>query len=129
MYEVGLTKTFRALHVMPGMEGPEGELHPHEYRMEVTVGRSGLDRRAMVVDLDVLEAAVTGTVAQIQDQDLERIRPDDAEAVTVETLSRWAHGEIASLLRQSGADALSIRVWESPVAFGGYAAPLADSSP
>ena len=28
----------RALHVMPDVEGPEGELHTHDYRIEVVVG-------------------------------------------------------------------------------------------
>ena len=42
--------------------------------------------------------------------------------MTVEVLARWAHGELASKL---GVDAdLSVRAWESPVAFGGYAAPI-----
>ena len=46
----------RALHVMPDVEGPEGELHTHDYRIEVVVECERLDDRGMVCDLDVLEA-------------------------------------------------------------------------
>ena len=41
---------------MPGVEGPEGELHEHDYRLEVVVEREKLDDRGMVCDLDVLDA-------------------------------------------------------------------------
>ena len=122
MYEVGLSKSFVAWHVMPGVQGPEGELHSHEYRLDVVVSRRELDERGMVCDLDVLDAALDKVVGAVADQNLEVIQPPNAEAVTVEVLARWAHGELASKL---GVDAdLSVRAWESPVAFGGYAAPI-----
>jgi 6-pyruvoyltetrahydropterin/6-carboxytetrahydropterin synthase len=118
MYEVGLSKGFRALHVMPDDPGPEGKLHAHDYRLDVVVTRDDLDDRGMVVDLDVLQAALDRTVGEIADKDLEVIRPPDAYAVTVEVLARWAHDQIAAAL---GADLrLSVRAWESEDAFGGY---------
>ena len=86
-YEVGSSVTVRALHQMP-MEGPEGELHPHDYRIDVVVGRRELDERGMVCDLDALRAALQQIVARIDGKDLEEIRPAEAEAVTVEVLAR-----------------------------------------
>jgi 6-pyruvoyltetrahydropterin/6-carboxytetrahydropterin synthase len=124
MYEVGAAVDVRALHVMPGVEGPEGVLHAHDYRIEVVVERDDLDERAMVCDIDVLQAALDAAADHVRDVDLEVIRPADAEAVTVEVFARWAHGAIADRVRSSGADALTVRVWETPMAYGGYRAPL-----
>jgi hypothetical protein len=45
-------------------------------------------------------------------------------AVTVEVFSRWLHEELARALGPLPAT-LGVRVWESPVAFGGYIASLA----
>ena len=56
MYQVGTAIEFRAQHIMHGLEGPEGELHEHDYRLEVIVEREQLDDRGMVCDIDVLEA-------------------------------------------------------------------------
>jgi 6-pyruvoyltetrahydropterin/6-carboxytetrahydropterin synthase len=109
---------------MPGAEWPEGVLHAHDYRIEVVVERDALDDRAMVCDLDVLDAALAGVADHVRDVDLEVIRPADAEAVTVEVFARWAHGAIAERVRSSGADVLTVRVWETPTAYGGYRAPL-----
>jgi 6-pyruvoyltetrahydropterin/6-carboxytetrahydropterin synthase len=105
---------------MPGVEGPEGELHSHDYRLEVLVERAKLDDRGMVCDLDVLDAALQRIDATVRDQNLEIIQPPDAEAVTVEVFARWAHDTLAGELRGSGADLLTVRIYESADAFGGY---------
>ena len=123
MYEVGTATEVRAFHVMPGVEGPEGELHAHDYRIEVVVERSQLDERGMVCDLDVLDAALADAAAVVRDADLEVIAPD-ADAVTVEVFARWAHGALADAVRRGGGEMLTVRVWESPVAYGGYGAPV-----
>ena len=124
MYEVGTSIEVRALHVMPGVEGPEGELHAHDYRLEVVVGRSDLGDRGMVCDLDVLDAALAEVADRLRDADLEVIRPPDAEAVTVEVFARWLHGTLAGPAKEGGGEDLAVRVWESPVAFGAYRAPV-----
>lgn len=125
MYEVGTAKSVRASHVMPGMEGPEGTLHSHDYRIEVIVHRREL-RDGMVCDLDILDAALADVVGRLDGQDLETIRPDDADAVTVEVFARWTHSVLAAPVEAAGGEVLTIRVWESEVAYGGYSAPLID---
>ena len=123
-YEVGSGITVRALHQMP-IEGPEGELHAHDYRIEAVVGRRELNEHGMVCDLDLLRAALREAAAQIEGKDLERIRPPSAEAVTVEVLARWAHQRLRVALRETGGETLTVRVWETPVDFAGYTGPLA----
>jgi 6-pyruvoyltetrahydropterin/6-carboxytetrahydropterin synthase len=122
-YEVGSSVTVRALHQMP-MPGPEGQLHAHDYRFDVVVARGELDEHGMVCDLDVLRSAMQTMAARIEGRDLEGIRPPEAEAVTVEVLARWAHRQLGAALRQSGAETLAVRVWESDLDFGGYAGPV-----
>jgi 6-pyruvoyltetrahydropterin/6-carboxytetrahydropterin synthase len=124
MYEIGTSIEVRALHVMPGVEGPEGELHAHDYRLEVVVGRADLSDRGMVCDLDVLDAALAGVADRLRDANLEAIRPPEAEAVTVEVFARWLHGTLAGPVAEGGGQDLVVRVWESPVAFGAYRGPV-----
>ena len=128
MYEVGVTTRFRAWHLMPGMAGPEGQLHSHDYRMEVVVARAALDTRGMVVDIDELNEALDKTIGRVADQNLDVIRPPAADAVTVEVFARWAHEELSGFIGGEVGGTLSVRVWESPVAFGGYTESLGNSS-
>lgn len=124
MHEVGTAVEVRAFHVMPGMEGPEGELHSHDYKLEVVIERAGLDTRGMVCDLDVLDAALGHVADKVRDANLEVIRPEGVEAVTVEVFARWVHQALAESVKVAGGEVLGVRVWESPVAFGGYRAPV-----
>ena len=124
MYEVGTAVEVTAFHVMPGVEGPEGTLHSHDYRLEALVERQALDDRGMVCDLDVLDAALASAADHVRDADLDVIRPAEAEAVTVEVFARWLHGRLVDAVQAGGGDVLAVRVWESPTAFGGYRAPV-----
>ena len=75
----------------------------------------------MVCDLDVLDAALqAASTTGSHGKNLELIRPDDAEAVTVEVFARWAQGELAEALRGTGAETLGVRVYENADAFGGF---------
>ena len=38
--------------------------------------------------------------------------------------ARWAHETLADVVRRAGGETLATRVWESPVAFAGYRAPV-----
>jgi 6-pyruvoyl-tetrahydropterin synthase len=123
MYETGTAVTVRAFHVMPGLPPPEGERHAHDYRLDVVVRRDDLDERGMVVDLDVLDAALRATAGEIDGADLDAMI-GGPEAVTVEVFARWVHARLAVALPPLAGVVLAVRVWESPVAFGGYAAAL-----
>lgn len=124
MHQVGTATFVRALHVMPGLPEPEGSLHAHDYKIEIVIERAELDGQGMVCDLDVLDAALAAVAGEVRDADLERIRPEHVEAVTVEVFARWVHDQLAGPVRGAGGEMLTVRVWESSVAFGGYSAPL-----
>ena len=127
-YQVGTSAGLRALHRMPWLPPPEGDLHAHDYRVEVVVERETLDGRGMVCDLDIVEAALRESVAELEGKDLDSIRPPEVEAVTVEILARWFHARLGDAIRAAGGEELAVRVWESPTAFGGYRARVSTSS-
>jgi 6-pyruvoyltetrahydropterin/6-carboxytetrahydropterin synthase len=128
MYETGTATDVRAFHVMPDMPPPEGERHAHDYRLDVVARRDGLDERGMVIDLDALDGALGEIARTIDGADLDEvIAPETGtQAVTVEVFARWVHDRLTRLLGPLPGLTLAVRVWESPVAFGGYAAALPD---
>ncbi len=124
-FEVGASKSLRALHRLPWGSEAERQPHEHNYRIEVIVERDGLDERGVVCDLDVLGAGLDDVVARIAGRDLDEIKPADADGVTVELLAEWLHGSLADVVQRAGGEMLAVRVWEAPDAFGGYRAPVA----
>ena len=125
MFEVGASVPLRAVHRLPWGEPAEREPHAHEYRVEVVVERMELDERGVVIDLDVLNAALEEVINRLEGSDLDEVvAPGEGDGVTVEILARWVHGELRDAVRGAGGDLLSIRVWEAPDAFGGYRAKV-----
>jgi len=118
-YAVGVVGTVRAKHVMPGLPLPEGAPHDHDYRIEVSVERSGLDEAGMVVDIDVLRRALAAVTDRMTGADLGEVLETD-EAVTVERLSHWLHAGLAEALGSLPLAQMTVRVWEGPDAFGAY---------
>ena len=123
MYETGTALQVTAFHVMPGMLPPEGERHSHDYRFDVVVRRDDLDERGMVVDLDVLDSALSTAARRVDGADLDEVIPD-VDAVTVEVFARWLHDQLAATVGSLPGATLAVRVWENESAFGGYTAPL-----
>src|SRR2546429_2871659 len=115
--EVGLSRSVRASHIMPGRAGPEGQLHDHDYRIEIVVDRERLDDRGMVCDLDVLEAALAELTGRVEGRNLEEIRPAGAAAVTVEVFARWVHDTLSPVVAAAGRQALARPGWGTPGAF------------
>ena len=128
VYETGTATNVRAFHVMPGMPPPEGERHEHEYRLDIVVRREDLDERGMVVDLDALDDALSEIANAVDGADLDDVVAPEtgADAVTVEVFARWVHDRLGATLGPLDGATVAVRVWESPVAFGGYAAPLSE---
>jgi 6-pyruvoyltetrahydropterin/6-carboxytetrahydropterin synthase len=126
MYETGLSVSVRGFHVMPGLPPPEGQLHSHDYRLDVVVRRAELDDAQMVVDLDLLDRSLAEVTGSISERNLDEIVAPTmgTEAVTVEVFARWAHDRLSEALGQSPETFIAVRVWESPVAFGGYEGPV-----
>jgi 6-pyruvoyltetrahydropterin/6-carboxytetrahydropterin synthase len=117
MFEVGATARFRAFHSMPSQPAPENERHAHDYRVEVVAERASLDERGMVCDLDVVTTGLADTADRARGRDLADVCGTDE--VTVEVLAAWIHAQLASPLKDDGAEVLAVRVWESEDAFGG----------
>ena len=115
-YEVGVVRVIRATHVMPDDDGPEGEPHAHDYRVEMTVTTAELDANGMAVNLLDVEAALDAALDKVRDADLDAIRPENVPAVTVEVFARWVHDMVAD--RIDGR--VAVRIWEHAQAFGGY---------
>jgi 6-pyruvoyltetrahydropterin/6-carboxytetrahydropterin synthase len=128
-FEVGASRPLRAFHRLPWGSEEERQAHAHDYRIDVVVERDGLDERGVVCDLDVLGEALDAVVARLQDRDLDEVLEPDARGVTVELLAHWLHGELAQAVRRAGGEALAVRVWESPDAFGGYGGSVGSDTP
>jgi 6-pyruvoyl-tetrahydropterin synthase len=127
MFEVGVARTFHALHQLEGDDPAAGHEHEHDYRAEVVARGEQLDENAMLVDLDALGAALSSCLAELDAADLDTLPAFTGRSTTVETVAEhiWTHvrdalGPLPALL------GLRVTVYESADAWASVDRPIGD---
>jgi 6-pyruvoyltetrahydropterin/6-carboxytetrahydropterin synthase len=129
MFEVGVARTFHALHQLEAADPAETHEHSHDYRAEVVARGARLDDDAMLVDLDLLGEAVSECLAELDAADLGSLEAFAGRNTTVETVAEhiWAHvGD--RVARASAVTGLRVTVYESADAWASVDRPIGDAS-
>jgi 6-pyruvoyl-tetrahydropterin synthase len=125
MFEVGVGRTFHALHQLEAEEPAASDEHSHDYRAEVVARGERLDGDAMLVDLDLLGAALSECLAELDSVDLDSLDVFAGRNTTVETVAEhiWTHVRD----RLAGVPALTamrVTVYESADAWAAVDRPV-----
>ena len=125
MFEVGVARTFHALHQLEAEEASASHEHSHDYRCEVVVRGAELDENAMLLDLDALGAAVTACLAELDAADLDTLPAFAGRSTTVETVAEHVWDHVRDLLAPaSSLLGLRVTVYESADAWASVDRPL-----
>lgn len=129
MFEVGVARTFHALHQLEAADHAESHEHSHDYRAELVARGERLDENGMLVDLDRLGAALSDCLAELDSADLGTLAAFDGRNTTVEMVAEhiWTH------VRDQVADAstlvdLRVTVYESGDAWASVDRAVRDGS-
>jgi 6-pyruvoyltetrahydropterin/6-carboxytetrahydropterin synthase len=132
MFEVGVARTFHALHQLepedPG--GPEEtHEHSHDYRAEVVARGEQLDQSSMLVDIDALGAALSACLEELDAADLDTLPAFEGRDTTVETVAEHIWRHVRDLLAPPVAVlGLRVTVYESAEAWASVDRPVANSA-
>ena len=125
MFEVGVARTFHALHQLEAEEGSAIHEHSHDYRCEVVVRGAELDENAMLLDLDALGAAVTDCLAELDAADLDTLPAFAGRSTTVETVAEHVWDHVRDLLAPASSLAgMRVTVYESADAWASVDRPF-----
>lgn len=120
-FQVGVLADFVAQHYLFGGDfGPEGSLHSHHYRVELTVSGGALDRHGFLVDIVRLREELARLVDGYRDRTLNDI-PDFAGLNPgVEVVARAMAVSLERALASETFDSLEIKLWENDTAWASY---------
>ncbi len=125
MFETGASVALRASHVMPGVDGPEGLPHEHDYRVEVVVRGDTLTPDGMLLDLDLLNAALSDCLAELNSTDLDQLPSFAGVNTTVEMVAGHIWERVRDRLPAGhGLGALRVTLFESADAWASIERPL-----
>ena len=114
MFEVGVARTFHALHQLKAEDPAASHEHSHDYRAEVVARGEQLDQNAMLLDLDALGAALSACLAELDAADLGTLAAFEGRETTVETVADHIWSHVRDLLAAPSAlFGLRVTVYES----------------
>jgi 6-pyruvoyltetrahydropterin/6-carboxytetrahydropterin synthase len=120
-FEVGVLGDFVAQHYLVGGDfGPEGSLHSHHYRCELTVAGGTLDRHGFLVDIVRLREELNRLLDRYRDRTLNDL-PDFAGLNPgVEVVARAMAESLVHALAEENMEALTVKLWENDTAWASY---------
>ncbi len=120
-FGVGVLTDFVAQHYLVGGDfGPEGTLHSHHYRVELTVSGEELDRHGFLVDIVRLREALSRVVDGYRDRTLNEL-PDFAGLNPgVEVVARAMAESLSRALAGERMEGLTVKLWENDSAWASY---------
>jgi 6-pyruvoyltetrahydropterin/6-carboxytetrahydropterin synthase len=127
MFEVGVARTFHALHQLEAEDPAATHEHSHDYRAEVIARGEQLDQNAMLVDIDALGAALAACLEELDAADLGTLAAFDGRATTVEKVAEHVWSHVRELLGARPALlGLRVNVYESADAWASVDRPVED---
>jgi 6-pyruvoyltetrahydropterin/6-carboxytetrahydropterin synthase len=129
MFEVGVARTFHALHQLEAEDPAATHEHSHDYRAEVVALGERLDENAMLVDLDLLGAALSECLEELDSVDLGSLAEFAGRNTTVETVAEhiWTH-VLDRMDRPPALTGLRVTVYESADAWASVDRPVTERS-
>ena len=129
MFEVGVARTFHALHQLEAEDPATSHEHSHDYRAEVVARGERLDENAMLVDLDILGSALSDCLAELDSVDLGSLAAFAGRNTTVETVAEhiWTHVR-DHLAGASALASIRVTVYESVDAWASVDRAVGDRS-
>lgn len=121
MYELGVTRTFIAQHVLtvPDPTPPEGEVHSHTYEADVRFEAAELGEYGYVVNIEAVEDALQAVTARYRDTLLNDLPEFGDRNPSVERFARLFGDRLTERL-ETDADRLTVRLWEDDVAWASH---------
>jgi len=112
VFELTVETSFAAAHNLRGYEGSCERLHGHNWKIDVTLRGSKLDKLGMLVDFKEVKAILGGVLGELDHRYLNELPAFREDNPTTENVAKWLAGEFAKRL-PSHISVAKVTAWES----------------
>ncbi len=113
MYEVSISKSFSAAHLLREIGGKCEELHGHNFKVEVTVGAEALNSEGILIDFRLVKKWLKAILDRMDHQHLNDLPFFAGKNPSSENLAHYIFQEMKGSVQASGVKILKVKVWES----------------
>lgn len=104
--------------------GPEGEVHSHQYRLEVGFTGQSLDEYGYLVDIDAVNTILDDMEERYRDTLLNDLPEFEGQNPSVERFTRAVGDRIEQAMESPNPSYLTVRIWEDDEAWASHTRPL-----
>jgi len=113
MFEVTIIKSFSAAHLLAKIGGKCEELHGHNFKVEVTVGASGLTDEGILIDFRLVKKWLKEILDEMDHQHLNQLPFFSKQNPSSENIAYYVYRKIEVKVKESGIRVIRAKVWES----------------
>jgi 6-pyruvoyltetrahydropterin/6-carboxytetrahydropterin synthase len=113
MYEVTIIKSFSAAHVLAEIGGKCEELHGHNFKVEMTVAASDLNKSGLLIDFRVVKKWLAEILEDIDHKYLNTLSPFTGINPSAENIAKYISEKMESEAKKASVKVIKVKVWES----------------
>ncbi|MDZ7663423.1 6-carboxytetrahydropterin synthase QueD [Thiohalophilus sp.] len=112
-YTMTIVTDFAAAHYLRDYEGVCNRLHGHNWKVEVHVQASALDRVGMGMDFKDIKDATRELLGGLDHYNLNDIAPFDRINPTAENIAAFFHSKLSESLNSDVVKVNAVTIWET----------------
>lgn len=121
MYTLAAQRDFTAYHFLIGGDwGPENDLHPHQYIVQVRLEGIELDSHGYLVDIVEVERALDALVGRYREGTLNQMEEFVGLNPSIEHFCRIFCQAFSARIGAANIRAIGVRIWENEIAWAEY---------
>ena len=124
MYEITITRSFSAAHVLKDIGGKCEGLHGHNFDVEVSLAAVDLNKEGLLIDFRILKGWTDEILDCLDHKHLNDLTYFKDKNPSAENLARFIYDRISDKVKLKNIDVSRVTVWESEKARATYRGEL-----
>ena len=120
MYELKIITSFAAAHCLREFRGKCESLHGHNWKVEVRIRSSELDRIGLVMDFKEIKLATNEVLEELDHRHLNDLPAFQQENPSSENIARYLYNELSRRINRGPIRVSRVTAWESEDACASY---------
>jgi len=113
MFSVTVRRKLAAKHFFPFLEGPEKEIHNHNYNVEATIMGDHLDKCGFLVNLDTVAFALEKAIERFEGLVLNEMPEFQGATPSMENFARAIWTKLDADIDQPCIERIKVTIWEA----------------
>lgn len=120
MYEIMITRSFSAAHMLKDIGGKCEALHGHNFTVEVSLAAPALNKEGLLLDFRILKEWTDEILDSLDHKHLNELPYFKSVNPSAENIARFLHDRLSEKACEKNLDVSCVTVWESGNARASY---------